>query len=121
MAAFVKAIAARTGAVVAMTGAIDLVSDAEKTWCIYNGRPEMAGSPARLPAVGPGGGLPGRQPTRDLVSLEAAAAAVCAMGLCGEIAYSRLGPLDGNATCRTYINDAMDRPGARHTGTRSPL
>ena len=39
--------------------------------------------------------------------LEAAAAAVCAMGLAGEIAYQRLTPQDGNATYRNYIIDAI--------------
>ena len=38
---------------------------------------------------------------------EAAAAAVCAMGLAGEIAHSRLSPLDGNSTYRNYIIDAI--------------
>ena len=41
--------------------------------------------------------------------LEAAAAAVCAMGLSGETAYARLGELDGNATYRNYIIDAIYR------------
>ena len=58
--AFAKAFAAKTGAVVAITGA-----------------------------------------------MEAAAAAVCAMGLAGEIAHARLTPLDGNATYRNYIIDAI--------------
>ena len=39
--------------------------------------------------------------------LEAAAAAVCAMGLAGEIAHARLTPLDGNSTYRNYIIDAV--------------
>ena len=39
--------------------------------------------------------------------LEAAAAAVCAMGLAGEIAHQRLTPQDGNATYRNYIIDAI--------------
>ena len=39
--------------------------------------------------------------------LEAAAAAVCAMGLAGEIAHKRLTPQDGNATYRNYIIDAI--------------
>lgn len=42
-------------------------------------------------------------------SLEAAVAAVCAMGLCGEIAYKRMTELDGNASYRNYIIDAMYR------------
>ena len=39
--------------------------------------------------------------------VEAAAAAVCAMGLAGETAHSRLSRLDGNATYRNYIIDAI--------------
>ena len=39
--------------------------------------------------------------------LEATAAAVTAMGLCGEIAFSRLTGLDGNSTYRNYIIDAV--------------
>ena len=37
----------------------------------------------------------------------AAAAAVCAMGLAGEIAHKRLSPLDGNSSYRNYIIDAI--------------
>ena len=39
--------------------------------------------------------------------LEAAAAAVCLMGICGEKAYARLTEQDGNATYRNYIIDAI--------------
>ena len=39
--------------------------------------------------------------------LEAAAAAVCAMGLAGEIAHDRLGSMDGNSSYRNYIIDAI--------------
>lgn len=41
-AAFAKAFAGKMNAVVAITGAIDIVADAEKAYCIYNGRPEMS-------------------------------------------------------------------------------
>lgn len=34
---------------------------------------------------------------------------MCAMGLCGEIAHRRLTDLDGNASYRNYIIDAMYR------------
>ena len=107
MAAFVKAFSARTGALVAMTGAIDLVSDAVTTYCIYNGHPDMGrvtGTGCQLSALS--AAFLAANPDAPLT---AAAAAVCAMGLCGEIAHSRLGPLDGNATYRNYIIDAMDR------------
>ena len=103
--AFAKAFAAQTGAVIAITGAIDIVADAEKAYCIRNGHPMMSaitGTGCQLSALtaafitaNPG------QP------LEAAAAAVCAMGLAGEIAHARLTPLDGNATYRNYIIDAI--------------
>ena len=39
--------------------------------------------------------------------LEATAAAVCLMGVCGEKAYEKLTELDGNATYRNYIMDAV--------------
>ena len=103
--AFAKAFAARTGAVVAITGAIDIVADAHKAYCIRNGHPMMSsitGTGCQLSAL-----------TAAFVTanpdqpLEAAAAAVCAMGLAGEIAHSRLSPLDGNSTYRNYIIDAI--------------
>ena len=105
--AFAKDFARRTGAVVAVTGAIDLVTDGERAFCIRNGRPEMAsitGTGCQLSAL-----------TAAFVTanpdspLEATAAAVCAMGLCGEIAYQRLTELDGNSSYRNYIIDAMCR------------
>ncbi len=34
---------------------------------------------------------------------------MCAMGLCGEIAYERMTGLDGNSSYRNYIIDAMYR------------
>ena len=103
--AFAKAFAARTGAVVAITGAIDIVADAHKAYCIRNGHPMMSsitGTGCQLSAL-----------TAAFVTanpdqpLEAAAGAVCAMGLAGEIAHSRLSPLDGNSTYRNYIIDAI--------------
>lgn len=39
--------------------------------------------------------------------LEAATSAVCAMGVCGELAYERLGEKDGNSTYRNYIIDEI--------------
>ena len=38
---FVKRFAKETGSIIAVTGAIDLVSDGEKCYVIRNGRPEM--------------------------------------------------------------------------------
>ena len=103
--AFVKKFAERTGAVIAVTGAIDIVADAKKAYCIYNGCPMMSsitGTGCQLSAL-----------TAAFVTankdhpLEAAAAAVCAMGFAGEIAHERLTTQDGNATYRNYIIDAI--------------
>ena len=41
--------------------------------------------------------------------LEAVCAAVCAMGLAGEIAFARLGERDGNIAYRGYLIDAICR------------
>ena len=40
--AFAKKFAAQTGAVIAITGAIDIVADAEKAYCIRNGNAMMS-------------------------------------------------------------------------------
>ena len=103
--AFAKDFARRTRAVIAITGAIDIVTDGERAFCIRNGRPEMSaitGTGCQLSALTAAfvTANPGRP-------LEAAAAAVCAMGLCGEIAHKRMTELDGNSSYRNYIIDAM--------------
>ena len=103
--AFVKDFARRSGSVVAVTGAIDLVSDGEKCYVIRNGRPEMG------KITGTGCQLSGMM-TAFLVAnpgnhLEAAAAAVCAMGLAGESGWRRMAEGDGNSTYRSRIIDAI--------------
>ena len=101
----VKAFAAQTGCIIAVTGAIDLVSDGERCWCIRNGRAEMSritGTGCQLSAL----------MTAFLVAnpdrkLDAAAAAVCMMGLAGEIGLANMQPGDGNSTYRNRIIDAI--------------
>ena len=103
--AFVKSFAARTGAVIAVTGAIDIVADGQRAFCIRNGHPMMSaitGTGCQLSALT--AAFITANPSQPL---EAAAAAVCAMGLAGETAHKRLTPLDGNATYRNYIIDAI--------------
>ncbi|MCR5716073.1 MAG: hydroxyethylthiazole kinase [Lachnospiraceae bacterium] len=105
--AFVKAFAQKAGAVVVITGAIDLVSDGARTYVIYNGRKEMAsvtGTGCQLSAMT--SAFVAANPNQIL---DAAAAAVCAMGLAGEIAYRRMSKEDGNASYRNYIIDAIYR------------
>lgn len=102
---FAKSFAAKSGVVVAITGAIDIVADADRAYCIYNGHPMMSaitGTGCQLSSLVAAyvAANPGRE-------LDAACAAVCAMGVCGEIAHERLQSLDGNASYRSYIIDAM--------------
>ena len=103
--AFVKDFAKKARTIAAVTGAIDLVSDGEKCYVIRNGRPEMG----RI--TGTGCQLSGMM-TAFLVAnpgnhLEAAAAAVCAMGLAGEIGWKAMQSGEGNATYRNRIIDAI--------------
>lgn len=105
--AFAKGTARRTGTVVAVTGAIDLVSDGEQCVVIRNGRPEMGlvtGTGCQLSALT--AACLAASPERPL---EAVAAAVCAMGVAGELAWARMSPQDGNATYRDRIIDAVCR------------
>lgn len=102
---FAKAFAQKSNAVVAITGAIDIVADPGKTFCIRNGHPTMSavtGTGCQLSAM-----IAAFAAANPEDPLTAAAAAVCAMGLCGEIAHRRLSPSDGNATFRNYIIDAV--------------
>ena len=116
--AFVRDLARRTGAIIAVTGAVDLVTDGERAFYIYNGSPMMStvtGTGCQLSALT--AAFVAANPQRPL---EASAAAVCAMGLCGEIAHSRLTAQDGNASYCRYIIDAMYRltPAALEKGAR---
>ena len=102
---FVKDFAKKSGAVIAVTGAIDLVSDADKCYVIRNGRPEMG------KITGTGCQLSGLMTAYIVANpdnlLEAAAASVCAMGLAGEIGWNNMLPGDGNSTYRNRIIDAI--------------
>lgn len=103
--AFAKAFAMRTGAVVAVTGAIDLVCDGERAYVIRNGHPMMSsvtGTGCMLSAM-----TAAYVTANSQDPLGAAATAVCAMGLAGEMAYARLTEQGGNASYRNYIIDAI--------------
>ncbi len=108
---FAKNFAAQTNAIVAITGAIDLVSDANTCYVIRNGRPEMG----RI--TGTGCQLSGMMTAYVVANpdhaLDAAAASVCVMGLAGEIGWSRMQEGDGNSTYRNRIIDAIYNMDAR--------
>lgn len=102
---FVKKFAASANCVAAVTGAIDLVSDGKKCYVIRNGKPEMG------KITGTGCQLSGMMTAFISANpeniLEAAAAAVCAMGLAGEIGWSNMQRGEGNSTYRNRIIDAI--------------
>ena len=99
------ALARSTGAVVAMTGETDLVTDGTRFCKIQNGHPLMSritGAGCQLSsltaaycAANPG------------AYFDAAVCALTAMGVCGEEAARRMGPKDGNASFSNYLTDAM--------------
>ncbi|MGI5885028.1 MAG: hydroxyethylthiazole kinase [Candidatus Spyradocola sp.] len=103
---FAQSFAQKTGAVVAMTGAIDVVADAERAYVIRNGCAMMGritGSGCMLSAMT--AAYLAANPDHPL---EACAAAVCAMGVCGEIARDKtLAEGAGNATFRNHLIDAI--------------
>lgn len=103
--AFAKAFSRKTGAVIIMTGAIDIVADGETACCIFNGHPMMGsvtGTGCQLSAM-----TAAYLTANPAHKLEAAVAAVCAMGICGEIAYERMAPQDGSGSYRVYLMDAV--------------
>ena len=102
---FVKKFAAQSKAIIAVTGAIDLVSDGTRCYVIRNGRPEMGqitGTGCQLSGL-----MTAFVAANPSNQLDAAAAAVCAMGLAGEIGYSHMKDGDGNSTYRNRIIDAI--------------
>lgn len=102
---FVKDFSQKAHAIIAVTGAIDLVSDGVRCFVIRNGRPEMG------KITGTGCQLSGMMTAFVTANpqqpLEAAAAAVCAMGLAGEIGWNHMEEGDGNSTYRNRIIDAV--------------
>ncbi len=107
MVQFAKGLSRKAGAVIAMTGAIDIVADGERAYAIRNGNPLMS------KITGTGCMLSGVVAAYCVANpenlLDATAAAVAAMGLSGEIGFERLKEtkLSGTSSYRTYIIDAM--------------
>lgn len=101
-----KKLSAKTGAVIVITGAIDIVADKNKAYAIKNGHPLMSkitGSGCMLTCVTASFCAAN---SGDLTN--AAAAAVCAMGLCGELAYDKIVKTGGGTSSfRSHLIDAM--------------
>lgn len=103
---FAEKFSAETGAVLAISGAIDIVCSDDMAYIVKNGHPIMSritGSGCMLTAMT----AAYIAANRDDI-LEAAAAATIAMGVCGELAYERLSNTGGgNVTFRNYLIDAV--------------
>lgn len=103
---FAKNFAKKTGAVIAITGAIDIVADGEKAYCIRNGHPDMSritGTGCQLSAMTAAyvTANPGNR-------LEAAVMGSLRYGaLRGKSEASRMTKEDGNSSYRNYIIDAV--------------
>ena len=102
----ISALARKTGAVIAVSGVVDVVSDGRKTILLHNGCATMAritGSGCMLTTLI--GGFCAAAPEQPF---EAVCAAMAVMGICGELAEEkRLRNQTGNATFRTDLIDAV--------------
>ncbi len=105
---FAKELSGKTNSIIVITGAIDIVTDSNKVYLIRNGHEMMSkisGTGCMLTAV-----IAAYCAANPENHLDAAAAAVCAMGLAGEIAYDKLVKADGGTSSyRTYLIDAMSK------------
>lgn len=103
---FAGRFARHTGAVVAVSGALDLVCDGSSARVIRNGRREMSlVTGTRLPSFPPWWEpLP---PPTEWGHWMPLPAAVAMMGLAGELGWERMAPGDGNASYRSRIIDAV--------------
>ncbi len=105
---FAQALSKKTDAVIAITGAIDIVADSKKAYIIRNGHPIMSkitGTGCMLTTVI--GSFCG---ANDDDILGATAAAVCAFGLCGELAFDRMKGVDGGTSSfKIFLIDFMSK------------
>ena len=104
-AAFAKELAKKTGAIIAITGAIDIVADDERAFAIRNGSAIMGkitGAGCMLSCLVGAYSVANKENM-----LEGVVAAIAGEGLCGQIAAERMTEADGNGSFRTYLLDAM--------------
>ncbi|MBQ3038616.1 MAG: hydroxyethylthiazole kinase [Clostridia bacterium] len=102
---FAKQFSKETGAVIVITGAIDLIVNETVAYSVTNGHQMMSsitGTGCMLSAI-----MTAFISANSEDILKACLAAVSMMGVCGERAYKRLTEHDGNATYRNYIIDEL--------------
>lgn len=104
--AFAKDLSAKTGAVIVITGAIDIIADSENAYITRNGvaiMSKITGTGCMLDGV-----IAGYVAANPDDKVKACAVAVAAEGLCGELAYERmLANQGGTGSFRCYLVDAM--------------
>lgn len=104
--AFAKSYALETGAVIVITGPIDIVADETKAFAIENGTSMMSsitGTGCMLSAV-----LCAYCSANKEDLLQAALAGVVSMGIAGEMASSMMQTHEGNASYRMHLIDALN-------------
>lgn len=104
-AAFAKELAKKTGAIIAITGAIDIIANDERAFAIRNGNAIMGkitGAGCMLSCLVGAYSVANKENMLDGV-----VAAIAGEGLCGQIAAERMTEADGNGSFRTYLLDAM--------------
>lgn len=105
---YISSLSEKLSAIVAVTGAIDIVADRTKAYVIRNGHPFMSkisGTGCMLSSIiGAYCGV-----NKDNF-IDATAAAVCAMGLCGELAYEKMKCNDdGTSLLKSYLIDFISK------------
>ena len=104
-ASFAKNLAQKTGSIVAITGVIDIVADANHAFAIRNGSPimgKMTGAGCMLSCI-----VAAYAVANPENMLAGVAAAIAGEGLAGQIAAARMTSVDGNGSFRTYLLDAI--------------
>lgn len=104
--AFAKELSKTTGAIIAITGAIDIVADAEHAYITRNGVADMSkitGTGCMLDGV-----IAGYLAANPDNALKAVVAAIAAEGLCGELAAKKVSAEgSGTSSLRMHLIDAM--------------
>lgn len=108
MIAMCKELSKKTGAIISMTGAIDIVADATRANVIYNGNPLMtsiSGTGCMLTSLI--GAYCGANPDS---LFEATSLASLHMGLAGDLAFEKLENLDaGTSSYRMFLIDSISQ------------
>lgn len=104
--ALAKGLAGESHCVVAVTGKTDVITDGNSVICVENGTPKLSlltGTGCMCTSLI--GAFCGANPA---MPLQATAAALLCMGVCGEIAWENTGEA-GNGSFRAALHDAMSK------------